>query len=323
MGEVNITPFEEEESFTSAGLSNRFVEVGQQGIDDLTAPAFQDGCLTPNHTPSLVSFCDTVEFYDDNMLSQVYESGYDAGTTLETGLSYWNARTVSTDGYMNYPPNDGVWGDIQDGAGNNMRVELPASVPLGNSDFDTRFGLDAILVMFNVQVERFEYYEADGTTPIAGPSTFAAACGAVFCIQISNDGTNWYHLYLGDSQYVAPGGSGVTGNPPYRYRLTERAIENRGAGTQTTALYPSGSGFLCRKDLSIRTIINADSLANTVDAQNNKGALTSFRYIRACISINKGVGGAPSMYDKVLKVVLKKANLSVMAIRASEAEPNA
>ena len=324
MGEINLTPFEEEESFTATGLSNRFSQMAQQGIDDLTAPAFQDGCLTQNHLPSLVSFCDTKEFHADAVQGYEYTSGYDGGTSKETGLSYWNARTVSNRGYMNYPPNDGTWGVIQDGAGNNLSIALPAAIPLGDPDFNDRFGVDSILVMFNAQVERVEFYELDGTTPFDGPIGLGTP-GAAFCIQISDDSSNWHHLYMGDSQYTAPGGSGVTGNPPYRYRMTERLIEFQDSqDNRQTASYPSSTGFNTRKEVAIRTIINASSLANTVNETNSKGAITSVQYIRAVISLNKAVSSSASNpHDKIMKVRLRKASLTVMALRASEVQPNA
>jgi len=326
MGEINFTPFEEEEAYTATGLSNRFIQLGQQGIDDLTKTAFQDGCLNENHTPSFLSFCGTSEFpAADTVASQIamlgvaYTSGWSTVSSTQTGLSYWNATTGAGSVVMNYPPNDGVWGPIQDGAANNLMVTLPASVPLGDPQFNDRFGLDALLVMLNVQFERFEFYDSDGD-PIDGNSP-AGASGAAVCIQVSNDNVNWYHLYLGDSAWVDTTGL-ASGSAPYRYRVTERRVECFGQEAKTTSLVVSSQNFPSRRDVSIRTIINASSLANTITAQNVKGAISSVRYIRAVVSIIKGKGGDP-MHDKTVTARIRKANLSVLALRANEVDPDA
>jgi hypothetical protein len=291
MGEINFQPFEEEDAYTATALQDRFTALAQQGIDDLTNVAFQDGCLNENHLPSFVSFADTVEFYEDAVLNVNYESGYDSVTPAQTGLSYWNGTPAASPVVQNYPPDDGVWGVIQDGAGNELKVTLPAPVNLSDPDFDTRFGLDSFLVMMNAQVERFETYEEDGQTAIS-PGALINAPAIAFAIQVSLDGANWYHLYLGDSQFTS---ASATGTPPYRYRITERRIR------------------------MIRTIINKNSIANTVNAQNSKGAITSFQYIRAVVSVIK----RESLYNKVVRVKLRKANLTVLGLRAAEVEPNA
>lgn len=320
MGEINLTPFEEEEAYTQTNLSNRFIEVGQQGIDDLTKVAFQDGCLNENHYPSLLSFSQTVEFPSDSLvatqdavLGVAYETSWNAGTSTQTGLAYWN-RSTSTTQVMDYPPNDGVWGPIQDGGGNDLKCSLPASVSLSDPQFNDRFGLSAILVMMNVQIERAEYYETDGTTAIYG----SEGSGAAFAIQVSNDDINWYHLYLGDSTHTDATGN-ATGTPPYRYRVTERRTQVWKAESTYTSRLNTSTNLPSRRDVAIRTIINASSIANTVNGSNAKGALTSFRYIRGVVSLIKD----NDEYDKFMRLRIRKANLTVLALRANEVDPNA
>jgi hypothetical protein len=315
MGEINFQPFEEEDAYTATALQDRFTALAQQGIDDLTNVAFQDGCLNENHLPSFVSFADTVEFYEDAVLNVNYESGYDSVTPAQTGLSYWNGTPAASPVVQNYPPDDGVWGVIQDGAGNELKVTLPAPVNLSDPDFDTRFGLDSFLVMMNAQVERFETYEEDGQTAIS-PGALINAPAIAFAIQVSLDGANWYHLYLGDSQFTS---ASATGTPPYRYRITERRIRAFEAESDYTSRIGTDSYFPTRRDAMIRTIINKNSIANTVNAQNSKGAITSFQYIRAVVSVIK----RESLYNKVVRVKLRKANLTVLGLRAAEVEPNA
>lgn len=318
MGEINLTPFIEEESFTSTGLSDRYAELGQQGIDDLTKVAFQDGCLNENHSPSFLSFSETVEFHADAVMTVAYTNGWSGAA--QTGLSYWNATTASSPVVMNYPPNDGTWGPIEDGAGNDLAITLPAAVTLSDPQFNDRFGLDAVLVMMNVQVERFEFYEEDGTTPVVGP-TPAGACGAAFVIQVSADNVTWYHLYLGDSDFTSGAASGVA---PYRYRVTERRVEAWESEAKTTTYYAAGRGFTCRRDISIRTIINASSIFNCVSPVNSKNIITSFRHIRGAISIIKGAGGGGNnMHDQTVTAKIRKANLTVLALRANEVDPSA
>jgi len=322
VGEINLTPFEEEEAFTQTGLSGRFFEVGQGGIDDLTKVAFQDGCLNENHSPSFLSFSQTVEFPSDALvatqdavLGVSYHSSY--LVAIQTGLSYWNKMTSSTTRIMNYPPLDGVWGPIQDGAGNDLKCTLPASIDL-SGQFNSRFGVSALLVMMNVQLERFEFYEIDGTTPVVPSPSESDQQGAAFAIQVSDDNVNWYHLYLGDSTHTDSTGT-ATGNPPYRYRVTERRIEGWDREVTLTSRVASSTNLPSRRDVAIRTIINASSIANTTDASNAKGAISSFRYIRGVVSLIKG----GNIFDKFMRVRIRKANLTVLALRANEVDPNA
>lgn len=326
MGEINFVPFQEEESFTETNLSNRFAQLGQQGIDDLTAVAFEEGCLNEEHFPSFVSYADTVEFPSDNLvatqaavLSVAYESSWNSGSSTQTGLAYWNKSVANSPAVMNYPPNDGTWGPIENGAGGPLFITLPASVSF-SSAFNARFGISALLVMMNVQVERVEIYDPannDAAVEVSGANAPALA----FVIQISNDNTNWYHLYLGSSQFVS---ATATGTQPYRYRLTERAVDLSGTNTKEaayTGLIGSNNNFPSRRDVSIRTIINNGSLQNTVNAQNSQGALTSFRYIRGALSIVKPPSSG--LYNKKVRFRIRKANLTAMAIRANEVDPNA
>ena len=318
MGEINYTPFTEEEAFTEANITSRFIALSQQGIDDLTATAFRDGCLNENHFPSFVSYAATVEFPADataaaqqNVLNVNYTSDWDASATAQTGLTYFNASTSSS-ALMNYPPNDGAWGPIEDGAGNHLKITLPAALDL-SAAFDSRFGITDLLVMLNVQVEDFTAYEAGTNNIIASPAD-ADNFGIAVVIQVSPDNSSWYHLYLGDSAYTNGSASGTA---PYRYRITERRAEPSGlerdvGGTLNNRL-PS------RRDIAIRTIINSSSIHNCVNASNVKGTISSIRYIRAAVSIIK----CASFYDKKIVARIMKANMTVMALRASEVEPNA
>lgn len=309
MGEINYTPFSEEDPFNETALSDRFSQLGQQGIDDLTQTAFQKGCLVEPHFPSFLSYSETVEFGTDANLSVSYESDWDVAGSVQTGLTYWNASTSSTP-IMNYPPNDGAWGPIQNGAGGNLVATLPASVDF-TQNFNGRYGISAVLVMLNVQIERVEVYDpANQDAPIA-PSDEP---GVAVCIQVSNDNTNWYHLYLGDSEYT---NGSATGNPPYRYRLTERRVEATGIESENTGQINFNRNMPSRRDLSIRTLINQSSIANTVNAQNAKGALGSFRYIRGAVSIIK----YGSDYNKKVVARIRKANLTIMCLRANEVNP--
>lgn len=309
MGEINYTPFIEEEPFNQTGLSDRFAQLAQQGIDDLTDTAFQKGCLSEEHTPSFLSYSETVEFGTDANLTVSYESDWDVAGSAQTGLTYWNGSTSSTP-VMNYPPNDGVWGHIQNGAGGNLVATLPASLDF-TQNFNGRYGVSAVLVMLNVQMERMEVYDPanqdDPVTPSDEP-------GLAVCIQVSDDNVNWYHLYLGDSQYTS---GSAAGNPPYRYRLTERRQGAAGVEADYTIKIGSDRNLPSRRDISIRTIINQSSISNTVNAQNAQGGLGSFRYIRGAVSVIK----SGSDYNKKVVARIRKANLTIMCLRANEVNP--
>lgn len=309
MGEINYTPFEEEDSFNATNINARFTDV-KSGVDALVMDAFDRGCLNESHLPSFVVFSGTIEFNAADIGAKVYTCNWDPGTSTQQGACYWNDTDSAAANRMGYPPNDGTWAPIEDSVGNDLQITFPDPIDLTGA-FNDRFGVSQILVLLNVEVEKIELFE-QGTQTLTDSDE---GLGCAVAIQIQNENSDWKHIYLGDSTYtVAP--VNFPNIPPYRYRVTERRMSQVNPDGQVIGgLTKSRTS----KDISLRTIINASSQQNTVNGQNVKTPSTQIKAVRAVVSIIKKASGGLGLnpFDNDSTLTIKSANLTVIALRAS------